>query len=78
MELEESGTIIDILNKAHKRGLIDSIEEIRELKELRNIISHEYAGAKLKMVFESVFKHTPTLFKFVEKAQSYSKKYLSE
>ncbi len=71
-ELEETGTLIDTLNKAEKRGLINTVQEIREIKELRNIIAHEYAGAKLLEIFQAVFRHTPTLMEAVKKALSWA------
>ena len=40
-ELMESGTLIDTIHRAEKRGLID-MDTARELKELRNRIVHEY------------------------------------
>jgi uncharacterized protein YutE (UPF0331/DUF86 family) len=72
VELEESRTLIDILNKAEKRGLVNSVQEIREIKELRNVISHEYAGAKLIEIFKAVFNHTQALFELVNQAEKYS------
>ena len=40
-ELMEGGTLIDTLNRAEKRGIVTA-DTGRELKELRNIIVHEY------------------------------------
>ncbi len=40
-ELMDVGTLIDTLNRAEKRGIV-SAETGRELKELRNMIAHEY------------------------------------
>ncbi len=40
-ELMDVGTLIDTLNRAEKRGIV-SAETGRELKELRNLIVHEY------------------------------------
>lgn len=75
VELEPSGTIIDILNRAEKRGLVNSVQEIREIKELRNMIAHDYANPQLKEIFQSVFKHIPTLSTLVGRAIDYGKKY---
>ena len=36
VEMEEQGSIIDVVNRAEKRGIIHSVEEIREMKDLRN------------------------------------------
>ena len=61
-ELESGGTIIDVINRAHKRGIIHSVDEIREMKELRNEISHEYANRQLQSIFKSVLSFTPRIF----------------
>ena len=37
----DAGTLIDTLNRAEKRGIITA-DTGRELKELRNLIVHEY------------------------------------
>ena len=42
VELEEPGTIIDIINRSEKRGIITNAYRVRELKDLRNEIVHEY------------------------------------
>ena len=39
----EEGSPLDRLNRAEKRGWIDDVETWREIRELRNRISHEYA-----------------------------------
>ena len=41
-ELMASGTLIDTLNRAEKRGIVSAVTA-RELKELSNLIVHEYA-----------------------------------
>lgn len=43
-EMYEAGTLLDVANRAEKRGLIDSVDWLRELKDTRNRISHDYAG----------------------------------
>ena len=75
VEFEEGGTLIDVLNRAHKRGLLDSLEEVRQLRELRNEITHEYKAIFLPPIFKSVLQQTPLLLTLVEKVILYSKKY---
>ncbi|MDD2762949.1 MAG: hypothetical protein PHE83_03120 [Opitutaceae bacterium] len=41
-ELEPEGTLIDVINRAEKRGVIASARDLRRMKELRNEIAHEY------------------------------------
>ncbi|MBU0559155.1 MAG: hypothetical protein KKG93_06175, partial [Bacteroidetes bacterium] len=42
VELENKGTLLDAVNRAHQRGLIESIDKMREIRDLRNQIVHEY------------------------------------
>ena len=41
------GTLLDVLHWAEKRGLIPAAEAFRVMKEVRNIIAHDYSGAEL-------------------------------
>jgi len=50
-ELLMPGTLIDVVNRAEKRGLVERAETLREMKDLRNVIAHDYAGARLAEVF---------------------------
>ena len=74
-ELETSGTVIDTINRAAKRGLIESANQLKEIKELRNEISHEYASRDLKDIFEATLAYVPQLFDYCEKAKEYCQKY---
>ncbi len=49
-EMYEPGTLLDVANRAEKRGVIESVEWLRELKDTRNRISHDYAGDLLPEV----------------------------
>jgi hypothetical protein len=71
VELEDAGTTIDVVNRASKRGLIESPEEARILKELRNEIAHEYTSRELKDLFSDIFKTTPKLLTMIAKTNSY-------
>ncbi|NLH71738.1 MAG: hypothetical protein GX456_01635 [Verrucomicrobia bacterium] len=50
-ELLSQGTLIDVVNRAEKRGFVERAEVLREMKDVRNIIAHDYAGAKLPEIF---------------------------
>jgi hypothetical protein len=50
-ELEHAETMLDRLNLAEKRGFVASAGELRTLKEHRNSIAHDYAGAKMETIF---------------------------
>lgn len=51
MELKSEGTLLDVVNRAKKRGLVDRSMDLREMKDVRNIIAHDYAGAKAAEIF---------------------------
>ncbi|MDR3355597.1 MAG: hypothetical protein LBO04_00205, partial [Spirochaetaceae bacterium] len=51
VEFNDPGSIIDAANRAEKRGLIESVSELRELKDLRNEIAHEYETTGLDDIF---------------------------
>lgn len=76
IELEDGGTLLDALNRAEKRGLINSADAFREIRELRNEIAHEYARENLRPLFTSVLDHTPNLLEIIRKSQEYSAQYL--
>jgi len=76
VELEDIGTLIDVVNRAHKRGIIDDPEEVRELKELRNQIVHEYGETDITQHFNDLIEKTPEIFDFIKKTNQYCSKYL--
>ena len=41
VELKPEGTLLDVVNRAEKRGLVERAEELREMKDVRNMIAHE-------------------------------------
>jgi hypothetical protein len=49
-ELEETGSLMDAANRAVQRGIIDSVEQLRDLKDIRNEIVHEYAVEDLPAI----------------------------
>lgn len=53
-EFENQGTLIDVVNNAHKRGLFEDIEELRIMKDVRNTVVHEYIEDDLVDVFDEV------------------------
>lgn len=68
IEQGESGTWLDVLLLMEKEKIIDSAQEARILKELRNDIIHEYAVPDLKMIFREVTDQSPVLLKYVNDA----------
>jgi uncharacterized protein YutE (UPF0331/DUF86 family) len=75
IELEEPGTVIDLLNKAEKREIIDS-EIWKKIKELRNSIAHDYNVDDFENeIFKPVLEYIPIIEKSTEKLNSYCASY---
>ena len=75
VEFENKGTLIDVVNRAHKRGFFKSVEKLREIRELRNTIAHEYIQESLADTFTDVLRFTPELFDIATQIKDYCKKY---
>ncbi len=61
VEFENQGTLIDLVSNAEKRGLIESTDKLREIKELRKDIEHEYVLEDMKGLFTDVINATPSV-----------------
>ncbi|NQY73809.1 MAG: hypothetical protein HRT90_03505 [Candidatus Margulisbacteria bacterium] len=75
VELEEKGSLIDIMNRAHKRHLFENVNEVYEMKSLRNEVAHEYKLEDLKEIFKSVLTFTPKLLVIVQTTKDYCSRY---
>lgn len=70
-ELVVGGTLIDAINRAHKRNLVEDPDTIRKMKLLRNEISHDYTETDLKELYVTIFQLRPILIKLTQKAIEY-------
>ena len=70
-EFENQGTLIDVVNNAHKRGLFDDIEKLRIMKDVRNTIAHEYIEDDLVEIFDEVLQYCETLIIIIENTLNY-------
>ena len=52
VELKPEGTLLDVVNRAEKRGLVEHAEELREMKDVRNMIARE--AAELMAIFTTM------------------------
>lgn len=78
LELERPGSVIDRINRAEKRGLISSAEIFKEIRHLRNDISHEYIPTAIEQMFAKVLELTPYIIDSVERVEKYSRKIISK
>ncbi len=70
-ELENQGTLIDVVNNAHKRGLIKNVKEIRLMKDIRNTIVHEYVEEGLIPTFSDVLTYSVNLVDIMQTTERY-------
>lgn len=77
-EFENQGTLVDVVNNAHKRGLFEDIEKLRVMKDIRNTIAHEYVEEELASVFEEVLEYTLELISIFKTTLHYIDKTISD
>jgi len=70
-ELEETGSLLDAANRSVKRGLIESTSELRDLKDIRNEIVHEYAIDDLAGLYADIYHATLGLLALVDRIRGY-------
>jgi hypothetical protein len=75
VEYTDGGTIIDAVNNAEKRGIANS-QDLRNLKDLRNSIAHEYVTENIVRFFGKVLEFTPQLRRVIENLNEYCVRYL--
>ena len=73
-EFENQGTLVDVVNNAHKRGLFEDIEELRMMKDVRNTIVHEYIEDELVDVFDEVLQYSQKLIDIMNSTLIYIEK----
>lgn len=71
VELTGGGTLLDRIYRAEKRGWADAAELIN-IRELRNLIAHEYATEKMQEIYAAVAAMSPALLAAVPKVIVYA------
>jgi len=76
IELTGGGSILDRIYRAEKRGW-SSAAELIKIRELRNLIAHEYATEKMQEVYAAVAALTPALLTAVPQVIAYAGKVIN-
>ncbi|MBK5913160.1 hypothetical protein CCR84_02275 [Rhodocyclus purpureus] len=71
IELVGGGSILDRIYRAEKRGWANAAELIN-IRELRNLIAHEYATEKMAEIYSAVALLSPVLLETVPKVVEYT------
>lgn len=61
IELVPGGSLLDRIHRAEKRGWSAQAGDLARIRELRNLIAHEYAAEQLAQVYRAVAALTPGL-----------------
>lgn len=72
LELVPSGNLLDRIYRAEKRGWVARSDVLIRIRELRNLIAHEYASDKMAEIYEAVFALSPVLDTIANLAADYS------
>ena len=78
LELKPEGTLLDVIHRAERRGLIDRADELREMKDVRNMIAHDYAGAKAAEIFAYCREQKPVLDAICDRVVTHAGRVVSE
>ena len=71
---EDAPTFIDRMNLCEKLGIIPSAEELIAIRDLRNIIAHEYLSENLVEIYREIIQLSNNLIKSI----ALTDKFLSE
>ena len=74
IEFEDEGTLRDRMNRAEKKGLIESTQDFVKIRTLRNIIAHEYTDEEVIHIYQKVLELTPNLLDACKRIKQYIQK----
>lgn len=77
VELLPEASLLDVIHRAEKRGLITAVTALREMKDIRNIIAHDYAGARAAEIFAYCREQKPVLDEMCDRVAAYASEILS-
>ncbi len=78
VELTPEGTLLDRFHRAEKRGWVDNSRDLVRIRELRNLIAHEYAADRMIEIYQAVAMLTPELLRMVPLVAAYADKLMQK
>ena len=72
LELVSRGSLLDRIERAEKRGWIAALDLVR-IRELRNLIAHEYVEDKLRELHLAVLELAPLLMELTPKVAAFGR-----
>lgn len=71
LELAPQGSLLDRIQRGEKRGWMDEAGQLIRIRELRNLIAHEYASDKMLEVYRAVAALTPPLLDAIPRVKAH-------
>ena len=68
---EDAPTFLDRVNLCEKLGIIPSAEEIIAIRDLRNIIAHEYLSENLVEIYMEIIQLSDNLLKAIVQTEKF-------
>lgn len=65
LEMFPEGSLLDRFYRAEKRGWVQNAKELVQIRELRNLIAHEYAADKMAEIYRATILFASKLLSLV-------------
>jgi len=78
LELTPDGTLLDRFYRAEKRGWVEKASDLVRIRELRNLIAHEYAAGRMSEIYLAVASLAPELAAIIPRVVAGSNKLLQQ
>jgi uncharacterized protein YutE (UPF0331/DUF86 family) len=72
LELTPEGSLLDRIQRAEKRGWVSSAEGLVRIRELRNLVAHEYAADRMAEIYAAIARLSPELLAVVPKVRAHA------
>ena len=76
IDLDSTGTIRDVINRAEKKGLIEDADQFIQARILSNKIAHEVVESVMAEIFKETERLTPALLDAARRVDNYTQRYL--
>lgn len=74
LELESAGSLLDRLRRAEKRGWVDRDGDLIRIRELRNLVAHEYEDEDLAALYREILRLAPTLLEATQRIGAWAQR----
>lgn len=72
LELTPEGGLLDRIQRAEKRGWVHSAQDLVRIRELRNLVAHEYAADRMAEIYAGISRLAPSLLAVVPRVRAYA------